>query len=374
MGITFTDKRKFLKGTALATASDPANGKILYQSNKFQTGNVETSVNMGEIRAGIGNAIVATLPSDPNVNVNFTAADFSLMMKAMQTGARYGFGAPVMVCVDVKATGTSLTVPVATSGTPVAGLGYKEKFCYVQKVGAASELISDGVPYPISDAGAISGFTAVADQTYKIWYYVDKATAEYAAISSNFDPNVVHFEVEMAVYANESGSADKTGTRVGTLYVVIPYLKLGGNGGVNGDQSSNDTTSASGMAISYDQSVVQAGCDACSAVGADLAYYLYVPCDDAGMIEGLVIKGGVISLPVSSSAAVDAYLVVKSSLAKPDPAKMSYSLTSAPSGTTVSSAGVISSGATTGNCELTATYTDGEESYECVANVAVVSA
>lgn len=372
--ITFTDAKKYLKGTAVATASDPATGKILYQSNKFQTGNIETSVNMGEIRAGLGNAISAILPTDPNVNVNFTAADFSLIMKAMQTGARYGFGAPAMTCVDVAATGASLTVPVSTSGTPVAGLGYSDAFCYVQTVGEGSKLLSDGVPYPITSAGVVQGFAAESGKTYKVWYYVDKATAEYAAITSNFDPNVVHFEAEMAVYANESGNADKTGTRVGTLYVVVPYLKLGGNGGANGDQSTNDTTSVSGMAISYDQSVVQAGCDACSAVGSDLAYYLYVPCDDSGMIEGLVMVGGGMTVTASTSAKAEFYLVVGDSLVKPDPAKMSYALSGAPNGTTVSNAGIVSAGATAGSGTITGTYTDGGETYTMTADLTVVSA
>lgn len=54
--IQFTDKRLYLKGTSEAICTDKVTGDIVYFSNKFQSGNVTTSVTMGEIRA-----VLATL-------------------------------------------------------------------------------------------------------------------------------------------------------------------------------------------------------------------------------------------------------------------------------------------------------------------------
>lgn len=63
----------------------------------------------------------------------------------------------------------------------------------------------------------------------------------------------------MAVYMNATGTAsNNTGSRCGWLYVIVPSLKLAGTGGgVVGDQSTNDTTSISGMATIADSDVCQ---------------------------------------------------------------------------------------------------------------------
>ena len=74
--ITFTDKRLYVKGTCSAILSDKNTGDIVYFSDKFQTGNMTTSVTTGEIRAGLGNGIATIIPSDSALNVEFAAADF----------------------------------------------------------------------------------------------------------------------------------------------------------------------------------------------------------------------------------------------------------------------------------------------------------
>lgn len=369
--ITFTDKKKYLKGTAVVSLMNPSTMDILYQSDKFQTANVETSVNMNEIRAGLGAPIATIIPAEPNVNVNFTAADFSLLVKAMQTGASHGFGAPEMVCADITATAATLTIDAAVKGTPVAPMGYPDAIAYVQEVGAASSVSSDGLAYPVAATGAVNGFAATVGTTYKVWYYVQRANAEYAVLKTNFDPSVVRMHAEMAVYANATGKADNTGTRVGTLHVIVPYLKLGGNGGIQGDQTTADTTSTSGMAISYEQSVVTAGCEDCANVGSDLAYYLYVPCDTTSGIQGLVLLGGAISMAKSTSTQAKFRLVMQdNSLAAPDQAKMSYAVTGV-SGVTAAN-GIITAGSTAGSGEIKATYTDGDLVLECEADLDVV--
>ena len=51
--IRFTDSRLYAKGIGEAICTYKTTGKILYFSNKFQTGNVTPSVTIGEIRAGL---------------------------------------------------------------------------------------------------------------------------------------------------------------------------------------------------------------------------------------------------------------------------------------------------------------------------------
>lgn len=373
--ITFTDKSLFIKGIGNAIMTDPDSGDILFQSKQFNAGSVTTSVNMGEIRAGLGNPVVGVLPSDASLNVEFTAVDFSIFAKAAQVGAPLTYGAPVPVAQTIKATSTTLTIDV-TDGAPVAELGMTEAKCYIQKVGAESPIVTDGAAYDISSGGVVSGFTAVVDTTYKVWYFVQKATARKATIGSLMDPKVVHFSASFAVYANVGGSAN-SGTRVGWLYVTVPKLKLQANANITGDQTNPDTTVISGMAISEDDAVVSATTDLCGDASNDLAYYVYSPCSDANIVQGLAVIGGVVSLPVSSTAQIPVYLVMPDhTLVKPTSYSYGFTYTGSglPSGTSVSSAGVVSSGATAGDGEVECAWTDGEAEYSVVINVSVTSA
>lgn len=371
--IKFTDKRLYLKGTAAAYVYDKATDDLIYYSPKFQTGNITPSTNLGEIRAGLGNPIVATIPTDASLTVDFTAADFNLGIKAAQVGGALSYGAPVMMCQTVTATGASLTADVS-KGTPVAPLGSDGIVAYVVEVGEAAPIATYGTAYPIDPStGAISGFASTSGHTYKVFYNAVQANAQSATIFSVIDPKVVRFEAIMAVYAND-GSAANEGTKVGNLHVIVPSLKFGGNGGVNGDQSANDSTSLSGTAIAYDETVISDACEGCGADGSALAYYIYEPCDSTEGIQGLVFIGGAISLVKSTSKKAQFYIAMADgSLAVPDEANMAYSMTTAITGTTVSATGVISAGSTAGDGELTATYTDGATSFTCVANVSVTN-
>ena len=369
--INFTDDRLYVKGTCNVICEDVNTGDVLYQSNKMSTGSITPSTNLNEIRAGLGNPIAAMIPSDSQLQVDFDAADFSLWAKGAQLGASVTYSAPVPRCQTITASGTSLTIDVS-DGIPVAELGESKAHCYVQEVGAASLLVSDGVAYEISSAGAISGFEATASKQYKVWYFVQKAGAKKAVISSLIDPKVVRFIAQIAVYSNRGGSSE--GTRVGWLYYTVPFLKLQGDATITGDQSNNDTTKISGQAIAYDPTVVTATCTDCDT--STLGYIVYVPDDTAGSIVGLAVVGGVVSVVKSTSKQIpvrlvmaDGSLVVPASYAT----GFTYTPTSAPSGTTVSASGVISAGATAGDCDCAITYTEGEETFNCEMEISVTN-
>lgn len=364
--IQFTDNRLYLKGTCNVTLSAVDGSVVHYQSNKFSTGNITPSTNLNEIRAGLGNPIACMIPSDAGLQVNFEAADFSMYAKAAQLGATLQYVAPKWTCQTVAASGEGLTVDV-TNGVPVAGLGLSEAKAIVQEVGAASLIATDGTTYPITAEGVVTGFVATAGKSYKVWYQVQDTNAQVATISTLIDPKVVRFEAQMAVYSNVT-AANATGTRVGWLYYIIPCMKLQGEATITGDQANNDTTVISGQAMAYDATVVSATCADCDT--STLGYFVYVPDNGAGSVIGLAVVGGVTEVANSSTAQLPVrFVMADGSLVAPlDYATgFTYALASAPAGTSISNAGVITAGTTDGESDVTTTYTDGTNTFECVS-------
>ena len=371
--VKYNDKRVYLKGTCNVVLRDPTSGDVWYQSDKVQNGSITTSVNLNEIRAGLNNPIATMIPSDAGIAVDFTQADFSMKMKAAQLGATFAYSAPVWQCVDIQATGASLSVNVA-EGVPVAALGYNEPKAIVQRVGSASLISANGTAYSVNPTtGLINGFTATNGATYRVWYHVQKVSAQLVSIGSFIDPKVAYFESQHAVYCN-TGNSGTQGTRIGWLYVIIPCLKLQADAGITGDQTTADTTKVSGQALVYDSDVVSDSCADCE--GGNLGYYIYVPDDDAESIIGLTVVGGVTSLVKSTTAQLpirfvmgDGSLVVPQDYAT----GFTYSLTSAPSGTSVSSAGVITAGSSAGDCDCTTTYTSGSKTFTNVSGIHITA-
>lgn len=374
--INFNDRKLYLKGTCVAQFADPSTGEILYSSNKFQSTGISAEADLGEIRAGLSNGIAAIIPSNSALTVNFTAADFNLYAKAMQVGATVQYGAPAPVCEVLTASGETLTLEMP-NGTPVAQAGYAKIFGYVQVVGSESLTAVDGVPYEIdATSGAIQGFTAVAGTQYKVWYFVRKASAQMATISTLFDPKVVHFTAQMAVYANDGGGANNTGSRVGWLYVIIPRLKFNGTGGgLDGDQTTASTQGFTGTALSMDELVVSGSCSDCDA--GTFGYYIYVEDAGANAFDGLAVVGGVVSVTAGSSAQIPVRLVAANGeLVIPGDYQtgFTYTATGAPTGTEVSASGVVSAGTTPGDFTVGISYVDGDQTLTATVQVSVVSA
>lgn len=371
--IHFTDERLYLKGTAGVTCRDRVTGEILYYSNKAQTANMNTGNSDGVIRADLGNSVAAAIPSDSSFTVEVTVADFSLWAKTAQTGGTLKYSAPTIVCQNVTAESNALAISVE-NGTPVAGVGLSRICCYVQEVGAPSLVSVGGKAYDINPTtGAITGFTAETGKTYKVWYFMNRADAQIATITTLMDPKVVHFTAEMAVFANKPGTAKNEGTRVGSLYVIAPNMKFGANGGIVGDQTNPDTTSLSGQALAYDPDVVGETCDACSGSGAVLAYYLYVPCEESEAdYQGIVAKiGGVVTMDKSSTKQVQPQAVMANGqLVELTPGKCSYQV-SGVDGLTVSATGLLTSGTNAGDADLTVSLTVGEKTFtdQCTVTV-----
>ena len=371
--IRFNDPNLYTRGICSAQFADMTTGDIYFSSNKFQEGNITPSSNSDPLRAGLGNGIATIVESDADIQVNFTQANMDLKTKLAGVGAGVTYNAVAPVCQVVTADSAALKVDV-TEGVPAAQYGMSKAVCYVQEVGTASAIAADGISYGIAADGTVSGFTAVSGKQYKVWYFVEKLSAMCGKLTTAMNGKVGLFTAQMAVYSNVNAKTNE-GTRWGWLYVHVPLKLQADTAVVTGSQSNYDTTAIVGRAISADELVVSGQCEDCS--GSALGWYVLVPDGDADVVTGLVAAiGGVISVPKSGTAQVRPQAVMANGqLVALDPAKCTYAMTGAPSGTTVGqSTGVITAGETTGDADMTVTFRYGDKSFTAQCAVSVTEA
>ena len=346
--IQLNNRYLYAKGTCNVIVSDPDTGNIDYQSNKVQTAQLTTSVNMNEVRAGLGNAIAIQLPSDSAVNLELTSADFSMSTRAMQLGSSVAYNVAVPTCEVV--TAASSTLSIDSDAVPVPPQGYSDTICYVQD-GTANAFTA----YTINASNEVVGFSATIGRDYQVYYWVKNASAQQVTAYSMFAPAVKHVTLQIAVYSTANAASASQGSLAGWLYCIIPRMQFSAKADTDGSQTSNVVSTLSGTALAYDPESNEAICTDCGM--SELAYWVFVPAGDQTQnISNLVVVGGGMSLVVGNTAQLPIrFLMNDGSLVVPDYSLMTYQ-SAATATATVSVTGVVTAAAA-GNTTITATLT-----------------
>lgn len=305
MAVKLNKSPLYVKGTGEMWVRDIVTGDFIGYSNKIDTSNFTSSVNAGEIRAGLGAPIVINIPDSATFSGEVTATDFSLEARQLATGGRLAYNGTAPVMENITATDTTLKVtgnPVADYGEASGAATYA---CYVG---------DDGVNYGVDPkTKVVQGFTAKAGQTYCVRYFIEMASAHELTIPTQFNPTVARVTVKMAVYGAQGGNA-MNGSRVGNLYIHIPRAQfINGDVGVNGSQTEPATTPWSFSALSYDEADVT--CSECATDNSVLGYMVFVPCGtDAATsaVKALAIVGGVITVKQGETAQTPVFYVMDS--------------------------------------------------------------
>lgn len=355
--ITLGTPNLFLKGIAEQTFYDPATGNIVGFDNVASEAAISTSVNLQEVVGGLGNALVGVFPDTVRLTGTYTSQAFSLETRRLITGGVLAYNATAPVCETITATGTTLTVsrtPAKHYGQPAADVN---AWCFVKPQGAASY---PGTNYQINPAnGQVVNFAAVSGTTYEVYYFAENASAQSLTIPDVFNPTNVTVSTKYGVYAKQN-NAVTGGTLQGWLYVIVPVAILSGDAGISANQTTNATTDGSWMALSPDSAGLS--CADCAMSGNHLAYYVYVPCGDAGAeVQALAIPGGGVTVAVGSTVQIPVkYVMPNDTLVQPVYTDLTY--VSAATGTaTVSNAGVVS-GVAAGSTTVTVTLTKADGS------------
>ena len=340
MAYTYAPTYEYVKGVVEAQFFDTANGNLRYYTNKLQDTSVTSSVNMGEITAGIGNGIVITIPDSATLSIDLTEAAFSLVGRGLQAGQPVTYNGVHEITEVVVANATTITLP----STAVRGLGDSAIYAYVG---------TDGTAYTVT-GNVIDGFEATPGESYCVRYNIVNPSATQLDIKSMIAPDIVRAVLKYPAYSTANADA-LTGSLSAYYYVIIPRMQFGGNVGIEGNQTTPSTTSLAGTALTYDDAADAGVC--VSASMPHLAYIVRVPVGDTTQsIMGLAIVGGEINMTAGDTMLTPVKFVMPDgSLIQPDYSLLSFSITSGGKAT-VASDGTITA-VSAGEEELTVTLT-----------------
>ena len=352
----------YVKGTADIWAFNTETGDVDGYSNKLDTSSITSSVNNGEIRAGLGAPVVINLTDSATFTGEVTAQDFSIEARQFQTGGKLAYNGTVPYRENITATGTTLTV----TNTPVAAYGEASSnptySCYVG---------SDGVNYQVNPTTKqIVNFTAEEGQTYCVMYFVEAASAHELTIPTVFAPGIKRVMIRMAAYSAQ-GNSSMNSSFVGYVYVHIPRAQfVGGDAGINGSQTENATTTWTFSALAYDEADVT--CAECAMDNSVLGYMVYVPCGDVTQsVEALVVTGGMVTVAAEGSVQIPVYYVMPdNSLVTPNYSDLTFQ-SEADATATVSPTGFVT-GVSAGNTTINISITS-QPTIKTVCNVTVTS-
>lgn len=363
----FGDPRLFVMGTEL-TMTDPATGNIVGFDNVGSDSAINYTFDLTEVVGGMQNQLIGLIPHTTRLTGTYTSQAFSLAQRALLTGGTLTNAAVAPICETITASGTSLTVSHTPAKAQSQSAADTLAWCYVREHGADSY---EGTNYGVDiSTKVVQNFTATAGVQYDVFYFTAWASAKQLALPGGANPSVVSIQQKWAVYAEQNGSRSQ-GTLQGYLYVIVPRAMLNGDAGIDGNQTSNSTTTYSWRALTGNDNMPK--CEDCDGATADIAYYVYVPCGtEYENVAGIVVVGGDATIATGTDVQLNIRLIMKDgSTATPDFSALTYN--SATTGVaTISATGVIHP-VTAGSSVITATLNTGSTTLTAKTTVTVTA-
>ena len=334
----------YAKGTMDVWCWNPQNGDLDYYSNKIQTNQFQTNVNLSPVNAGVGNPVVINLPDTSEATLTITAADVSLAARRLSVGGTLAYNGVIPFCESIKANGTALQV----TNTPAAGYGMSAAYAWIDNDGTAYEIDTDSY--------IVQNFVAVPNQTYTVRYFMRAASAQELRISSVFAPAVEVVMMRIPAYSAQGSTANQ-GSHCGDFYIWIPRMQFNGNAATDASQTAASTTDISGTALSYDEAVAAGACDTENQYGA-LAYMVYMPLAGAtSAVEGLAVVGGGVSVKANETVQIPVKYVINGQLVQPNYADLTFESSATGTATVGEHTGIVT-GVQAGSADITITLSN----------------
>lgn len=294
----FGNPNLFAQGVVEQTLYDPATGNVVGYDRLASDVAVNYTFDFSEIAAGFQNQLVGLIPHTTRMSGTYTSAAFSLEARALLSGGTAQYGAIAPVCETITATeigGDQYGLRVSKTPSRSYAQDATDPYCWCQ-VREHGVSTYSGQNYGVDPTTkVVQGFAPVSGKEYDVFYFTVLAQARSLGMSAAADPSAVTVQQKWGIYASQNGNK-KSGTLQGFLYVIVPLAILEGDGGINGNQTTNATTSYNWRAITSNDNIPS--CNSCERNDNNYAYYVYVPCGNGANNEivGMYVVGGTIEL------------------------------------------------------------------------------
>lgn len=375
MAYTFSPEELFSKGIVEAEFFDPATDNLLGYSRYVADFSLAGSMNNGEVEAGPGNGLVMMIPDSARLNITATTADSALNNMALAVGGSIAANGVVETVIGVTAADTTLTLNNAAS--PLGG--QNGAVCYVlTSTGAdkASVEADSGIAHPVGENGVVTGFNAVAGNTYCVKYFVQNSSAQQLSIPSLFSPKVVRAHFAVNCYAKKTGGDVMASSLYKIRHYVFPYYFFTNPLEDTVSQTATGTVNLSGTCLTYQEAMSNGTCASTNTTGL----YGYVVDEYVGeststaAVDGIyfiglgagatVAQGSTVSLPVQYS--VNGVLATISDMSQVTIASDNASVVSI-----ADEHASVATGVAAGTANVTATVTNSRTGATYVDSVAV---
>ena len=301
---TFGNPNMFVEGVVDQYLIDPTTGHIVGYDKVGTDVAINYTFDLADVTGGLNNQLVMQIAHTTRLSGTYTSAAFSLAQRALQSGGTVGNNAIVPHCETVTAS-SGLTV----TGTPQKAYSQPysdtEGWCYVRPHGTTETYSGTNCKINLSTKKVVD-YSATNGTQYDVFYFIQNPSAEVLPMSASAMPSIVSIRQRWAVYAAQ-GTSTNRGSLYGYLYVEVPRAVLTGDGGIDGNQTTNSTTSYSWNAIPANENIPE--CADCGSDSDNLFYYMFVPCGDPLQnVEGIAVVGGTVS--VGTTQATGKYIPV----------------------------------------------------------------
>ena len=364
---TFGDPSLIVQGIVEQTMYNRATGDVVAYDRIATEGSINYTFEVNEVTGGFLAPLVGLIPHSARLTGSYTTQGFSLAQRALQTGGALSYGGVAPFCEQITANSSTLTV----TGNPRKSLAQFESdttgWCQVREHGATSY---PGVNYEIDlSTKQVVNFVATSGKTYDVFYTADYTSAQVLALPGAPDPAYVSVVRKYGVYKTQNGKAAQS-TLAGYMYVIVPNAMLGGDAGIDANQTTAATSALTWTAVSASETVPS--CDDCNAASDPLGFYTFVPCGDPKQdVQALAIVGGTVSVVggVTNPQMPVKYVMKDDTLVQPVYSDLSF--VSADTGVVTVDANGVLTGHSEGTTTVTVTLTKESGNLTAVANVTV---
>lgn len=342
---TYKGRTVYQKGIKIVALFD-ADGNSLVASGTTSSANLNITVDAGELRGGLSNVVLITVPTNANMTFDVTFQDTNFMYSQITTGSTIRYGGAVPQPLELILS-PEKTFTLEPKYKPVIELGaiYRNPIARVD--GNAMEIVNNIISYP----------QGIVGNKYCVTFYVDDPFTQILPISTNIVGRIVRAVIMTPLYSKpQAGSVDQN-TLIGWRLYHIPSAQANGNDATPLGQDTFNTKQITFTALPFDEFTSK---DPCASSSSYFAYYQdYIPADGHyNNAKGILVEGGGITVDAGESETIPLMMQMNSGLVAPVTAVEDFEFETNEPSATINIAGGIATytaGSLSGTYELTIT-------------------